>query len=377
MSNGPVGVGVIGCGNISEIYLANLQGRFPHTRVVAVSDIDRARASQRATQFSVPRVCSSAEELVAQDDVEIVVNLTPPVQHVSVTRTSLEAGKHVYVEKPLALDRADGAEMIGVASERRLMLACAPDTFLGASLQTAHKLVADGWIGRPLGAIAHLLRSGPESWHPDPEFLYKAGAGPLWDSGPYFITALGFLLGPLERVMCSGTITLPERTITSEPHYGETIKVEVPTLFSGILSFEDGAMATLVMSVDVYRSRLQDPRQHDHTIELYGTEGTLSVPSPCHYDGQIYYCPNGHSEWAEIPAPYAVEGDSRGIGVADMSLALTEARPPRLSAEMAFHTLDALVAMEESMHSGRAVGVASSFETPDPMPLTPDPRRGL
>jgi predicted dehydrogenase len=368
-----IGVGVVGCGNISDIYLSNLQDRFPQTEVVAVMDLDRSRAQQRAEEFNVRAVCPSVEEMVTSGEVSIVVNLTTPQQHVSVTRAALEGGKHVYVEKPLALSREAGRELVTLAKQKGLMLACAPDTFLGSGLQTAQKLVIDGWIGRPLGGIAHLLRSGPESWHPDPAFLYQLGGGPLWDSGPYFITALAYLLGPVERVMCSAKVTFAVRTVTSQVRFGEVITVEVPTLFGALLDFASGAMISLVMSVDVYSSRLQDPRQHDHAIELYGTEGTLSVPSPCYFDGQLYYRQNGRPSWAELPGLCAVQGNSRGVGVADMASALLNDRPPRLTPEMAYHTLDVLVSLDESWQTGRAVDVTSTYNPSEPMIVTGDP----
>ncbi len=368
-----VRVGVVGCGNISGIYLSNLQRGFEQTEVVAVADLDLTRATERAKEFDIAMVCGSSEELLELENVDIVVNLTVPRYHAAVSRAALEAGRHVYEEKPLALSRQEGVELVELAKARGLLLACAPDTFLGSAIQTCRKLIADGWIGVPFGATAHLLSSGPESWHPDPAFLYQTGAGPLFDSAPYFVSALVYLLGPIESVMCSAKVTYPERTITSQPHFGEKIKVEVPTFLGGLLSFASGALTSLVMSVDVGSSRLQDPRQHGHAIEVYGSEGTLSIPSPCYFDGQVYYRRNGTGEWSELPGLYSYTGNSRGVGIADMASALLNGRPPRLTADMAYHTLDVLLGLDDSWRSGRAIPIDSTFALSEPLSLNTRP----
>jgi predicted dehydrogenase len=365
-----VKVGVVGCGNISEIYLSNLQRRFSQTEVVAVADLDLARATERAREFDIPTVCASSEDLLEVEDVDIVLNLTIPRHHADVSRAALKAGRHVYEEKPLALSRQEGAELVELARARGLLLACAPDTFLGSAVQTCRKLIADGWIGVPFAATAHLLSSGPESWHPDPAFLYQTGAGPLFDSAPYFVTALAYLLGPIESVVCSAKTTYPERTITSQPHFGEKIKVEVPTFVVGGLTFESGALTSLVMSVDVGSSRMQDPRQHGHAIEVYGSEGTLSVPSPCYFDGQIYYRKDTMTEWTELPGLYRYTGNARGLGVADLASALLDDRPPRVTADLAYHVLDVLLGMDESWRNGQAVLVTSGFTVSEPLGLS-------
>ena len=362
-----VGVGVIGCGVISQIYLRNLTKTFRNVEVVAVADAVQGRAKQRAEEFAVPIVCRNNEELFAREDVEIIVNLTVPTEHVGVSMAALEAGKHVFTEKPLAMTRESGRELVALAEDRGLLLACAPDTVLGASMQMCRKLISDGWIGKPFAAIGHGLRSGPESWHPEPAFLYQKGAGPLFDTGPYFVTAMAYLLGPVESVSCSAVAPWAERVITSARHFGEKIAVEVPTTVAMHLGFVSGAMASIVISNDIGSSRQHDARQHNQGIEVYGSEGTLAVPSPSFFDGQIYYKREGMEGWCEVPSLFCYGGDARGLGVAEVAGAVRLGRRPRINAEMAYHTLDVLVGLDVSLQgSGREV-VRSSFDVPAPL----------
>jgi predicted dehydrogenase len=362
-------IGVIGCGDISERYLANMQ-LFESTEVVAVADLVEEKARRRAEQFRIPVVCRTNEELIARKDVDIVVNLTIPVAHAEVSKAALRAGKHVYTEKPLAAELEAGSELVELARELNLRLSCAPDTFLGASLQTSRKLIDDGWIGRPFGATCHLIKAGPESWHPDPAFLYHEGAGPLFDSGPYFVSGLVYLLGPVKSVTCAGEMTYAERVITSQPHHGEIIHVEVPTFVAGLLTFASGAVATMLLTTDVPYSRYPDPRQNGHGIEVYGTQGTLSVPSPCYFDGAIFYRRTGMIDWAELPRLYTYTEDSRGIGVADMASAVLFGRPPRASAEMSYHIHEVLHRLDESQRGGGLKMVESTFERTEPLEST-------
>ncbi|MGD0409280.1 MAG: Gfo/Idh/MocA family oxidoreductase [Candidatus Limnocylindrales bacterium] len=368
-----VRIGVIGCGYISEKYIEHLTKLFRNTEVVAVSDLVESNARRRAEQFGISRVCKSNEELVGLPDVDLVVNLTTPEAHVAVTKLALEGGKHVYTEKPLALNFADGQALVELAAGKGLLVGSAPDTILGSGMQTARKLVDDGWIGKPIGAIMTHLRRGPESWHPDPDFLYKRGAGPIFDSGPYFILALAYLLGPAASAQCASKITFPERTITSQPRYGQKIQVEVPTYVSGTLTFRDGSIATLVLSDDVPGTRLQDPRQHNHAFELYGTEGTLSLPSPCYFDGQIYFRKLDMTDWIELPNLFGYSETIRGLGVAEMASALQHGRAPRLDASMALHALEMMCALEIASESGKACHIGSTFTRTSPMDLATTP----
>jgi predicted dehydrogenase len=273
----------------------------------------------------------------------------------------------VYTEKPLATDLDEAKALLDLAAERGLHMTSAPDTYLGAGIQTAHKLLTDGWIGRPFGATAHLTRIPPETWHPDPAFLYHTGAGPLYDSGPYFVAALAYLLGPVVHVMSAAGKTWDTRLITSEPHYGETITVEVPTFVTALLTFASGAIATVLLTTDVPYSRLQDPRQHGHSIELYGTNGTLSVPSPCYFDGLLYYRTAVLEDWAELPTLFTFRDDCRGVGVADLAAAVLTGRPPRVSAALAYHVTEVLQRIEEAGQTRTTRAVESTFERTAPL----------
>jgi predicted dehydrogenase len=362
-----VKVGVIGCGFISKIYLSNMTGVFRDTEVVAVTDIVLPNARGRAEEFGIPRVCATVEELLRLDDIEIVVNLTIPKVHAAINRQILEAGKHCWTEKPLATNPTEAKELVELAGQKGLYLGSAPDTFLGAAVQTARRLIDQGWIGKPIGAIGHHLRPGPESWHPDPDFLYQKGGGPLLDSAPYYITNLVYLMGPVERVACGAVITFPERTITSQPRYGQKIKVEVPTLVSAILNFRGGAMATLVFSVDVEASRWQDSRQNKQSIEIYGSEGVISIPSPGQFGGQVYCKRNGIADWIEVPALFGYATDSRGVGPADMASAIIHGRQPRASVELALHVHEVLFGLEAAADSGTSLAIDSTFVMTPPM----------
>lgn len=273
-----VKVGIIGCGNISDIYLKNCTQVFDNLEVVSCADLIRERAEQKAEEYNI-KACS-VEELLSDPEIEIVINLTIPKAHAEVCLAALEAGKHVYVEKPLAITREDGKEILETAKEKGLLVGGAPDTFLGAGLQTCRKLIEDGWIGQPIGATAFMVNHGHESWHPDPEFYYKVGGGPMFDMGPYYLTALISLMGPIKRVTGSARITFPERLITSEPKYGTKISVDVPTHVAGIMDFESGAIGTILTSFDVWGSQL--PR-----IEVYGTTGSMIVPDPNTFGGPV------------------------------------------------------------------------------------------
>jgi predicted dehydrogenase len=249
-----VKVGIIGCGNISGIYLKNCTQTFEILEVAACADLIHERAQAQAREYGVPKACS-VEELLQDPKIEIVLNLTTPKAHYEVSKAALEAGKHVYVEKPLAVAREDGQAILELAKSKNLLVGCAPDTFLGAGLQTCRKLIDDGWIGEPVAATAFMTCHGHESWHPDPEFYYEIGGGPMLDMGPYYLTALISLLGPVDRVTGSSRITFPERTITSQPKYGKQIKVETPTHIAGVIDFASGAVGTIITSFDVWSAQ--------------------------------------------------------------------------------------------------------------------------
>ncbi|WP_379131728.1 Gfo/Idh/MocA family protein [Paenibacillus sp. sgz500958] len=356
-----VKVGIVGCGNISGIYMENLSGMFSGTEVVACADLNEERAREAADKYGIPHVLTTSE-LLASDEIEIVVNLTTPKTHYEVCRQALEAGKHVYVEKPLSLSLEDGATLVALAREKGLFIGCAPDTFLGAGLQTCRKLIDDGFIGKPVAATAFMVCHGHESWHPDPEFYYQAGGGPMFDMGPYYLTALVSLLGPAKTVCGMTQVTFPQRTITSEKKFGNVIDVEVPTHVAGTVQFESGAIASVITSFDVWSSQL--PR-----IEIYGSQGTLIVPDPNTFGGKVLLRPAAGEEFMEIPLVYNYAENSRGIGVADMAECIRTGDKPRANGELANHVLEIMHAFHTSSDTGRYVELATLCEQPRPLPM--------
>ncbi len=353
-------IGIVGCGNISGIYLE--AGRvFDILEIVACADLLPERASAKAAEYHIPKACN-VQELLADPEIEIVVNLTIPKAHAEVALAALQADKSVHNEKPLAVSREDGMQLLKLARERGLRVGCAPDTFLGGGLQTCRKLIDDGWIGEPVAATAFMLCHGHESWHPDPDFYYQPGGGPMFDMGPYYLTALVHLMGPVRRVTGSAQTTFPERLITSQPKYGTKIKVNVPTHVAGIVDFANGAVGTIVTSFDVWAAQV--PR-----IEIYGTEGSLSVPDPNIFGGPVFVRRAGASDWSEVPLTHGYTKNSRGIGVADMAYALRSGRPQRANGDMAYHVLDIMHAFHDASREGRHVELSSTCTRPAPLPL--------
>jgi predicted dehydrogenase len=355
-----VNVGVIGCGTISSRYLETLK----HLKILetlACADLFLERAQARAAEFDVPRACS-VEALLADPEIELILNLTIPAAHAEVALAALEAGKHVYNEKPLAISRADARQILDTAGERGLLVGNAPDTFLGGGLQTCRKLIDDGWIGEPVAAVASMMGRGPERWHPDPAFFYQRGAGPMLDMGPYYLTALVSLLGPVRRVTGSARITFPERTITSAPHYGEMIPVQTPTHIAGVFDFASGVVGTIITSFDVWESSLP-------SIEIYGTRGSLSVPDPNIFGGPVRVRRAGAQEWGETPLTHGYSENSRGIGVAEMAYALRLGRSHRANGALGYHVLDLMLAFEEASEQGSHIEISSMCERPAPLPL--------
>lgn len=355
----PINIGIVGCGNISGIYLEAGQ-KFAILNIVACADIDLARAQAQAAKYGVPRACS-VEELLADPTIEIVVNLTVPAAHAEVALAALAAGKSVYNEKPLAIERADAQRMLELAAAQSLRVGCAPDTFLGGGLQTCRALIDAGVIGTPVAASAFMMSHGPEGWHPNPDFFYQRGAGPMFDMGPYYLTALVSLLGPVRRVTGSAQISFAQRTITSQPLHGASITVATPTHVAGVLDFAGGAVATLVTSFDVWAAEL--PR-----IEIYGSLGTLSLPDPNTFGGPVRVRLAGEQEWREIPIAHGYTANSRGLGVADMAHAMREGRPHRASGQLAYHVLDLMHAFHDASREGRHIELASGCERPAALP---------
>jgi len=358
VSHAPVRVGLVGCGTISKIYLENAK-KLENLDVVACADVIPERAQERATEFGVPKALP-VESLLTDPDVELVLNLTIPRAHAEVGLAALAAGKHVYSEKPLAITRADGQRLLAAAREQGVLIGCAPDTFLGGGIQTCLKLIEDGAIGEPVAALAFFMSHGPENWHPDPDFYYQPGAGPMLDMGPYYLTTLIALVGPIRRVTGSARITFPERTITSKPKHGTKIIVNAPTHVAGVLDFQNGAVGTIVTSFDVWPGEL--PR-----IEIYATKATLTVPDPNTFGGPVRLRRAGEREWTDVPLTHGNTGNSRGIGLADMARAVRTGGEFRANGEMAYHVLDAMQGFFDSSNAGHHVELQSTCSRPEPL----------
>ena len=356
-----VKVGVVGCGNISQIYLDDMTKIFRILQVVSVADIDMAKAQAKAAVYPGVRACTVGE-MLKDKEIEIVVNITIPKAHTEVAMAAVGAGKSVYNEKPMTITREEGKKLLELAKKKKVLVGGAPDTFMGGGLQTCRKLIDDGWIGKPIGATAFMMSHGPDHWHPDPEFLYKVGAGPMMDMGPYYLTALVNLIGPVKRVTSSAHITFPERMITSQPKYGTMMKVEVPTYVAGVMDFENGAVGTIIMTFDVWAANL--PR-----IEIYGTEGSLSVPDPNNFKGPVRFKKPGMEDWKEVPLSHGYFEQSRGIGVADMAYALQSGREHRANGNLCYHVLDVMHAFHDASREGKHVMVQSTVKRPKPLPL--------
>jgi hypothetical protein len=352
-----VGVGIIGCGNISEAYL-KAAPTFPIVDIRGVADLRSEAAQARADAFGLKAM--TVQDLLADPSIEIVVNLTPPLAHVEVGLRAIDAGKHVYSEKPLGVRPREAKSLLERAVARGVRVGCAPDTFLGGAHQTCRKLVDEGAIGRPVAGTAFFLCPGHESWHPNPAFYYGQGGGPMLDMGPYYITELVNLLGPVERVAGFTARSRDQRTITSQPLVGRTIEVEVATHVAGTLRFVSDAVVTMAMSFDV--------PQHRHApIELYGTEATLLVPDPNRFGGAIEIGRN--KTWSERPIEHAyADGNYRSIGVADLAHAIRAGRAHRASGELAYHVLEVMEAFQVSSERGMHIGIESRPQRPAMLP---------
>jgi predicted dehydrogenase len=353
--SGPVKVGVIGCGVISDIYFTVARS-LAGIEIVACADIQAQAAAAKGAQHGIERVYSVAE-LLADPEIEIALNLTTPEAHYPVALAALNAGKSVYNEKPLALTRQEGQALLALAETEGLLLGCAPDTFMGGGQQTVRQVIDDGVIGTPVAATAFVLGPGHERWHPNPEFFYKAGGGPMFDMGPYYLTALVNLLGPVRRV--TGMVGTPrqQRTITSKPRYGQVIDVEVPTHVAGTMEFAGGAIGTIVTSFDVEGSDLPH-------IEIYGTKGTLKVPDPNTFGGPVQVLLDRKAGWQDVPLTHGYTENSRGIGLADMADGLRSGRPHRANGRLAYHVLDLMHAFHDAAESGRHVTIKSTCDRP-------------
>jgi predicted dehydrogenase len=361
----PIRVGIIGAGYISAAYLKAAQN-FPELAMVSCADALPANAEKRGEEFGLK--VQSVDELLQDETVDLILNLTTPQNHLQVSSQGLEAGKHVYSEKPLALNR-EGAEALSQTARRhKVRLGCAPDTFLGGGQQTARKLIDEGAIGKPLGGTAFVLTPGPESWHPSPEFYYQAGGGPVFDMGPYYITALINLLGPVTRVTSIARRSFAHRVFGAGPRKGQKFAVEILTHFNALVEFAQGAIISFHASFDV--------QGHSHLpIEIYGTDGSLQIPDPNFFGGPVRLLEKG-GRWVDMPLTHGFgDGNYRILGVADMASAIRANRPHRASDEIALHTVEVMEAIVSGGESGVPVPVLSHCERP--RALQPLPRFGL
>ncbi len=373
----PFGVGIIGCGNISSSYL-RLAPLFPALDVRAVADLNMAAARARAEEFSVRS--ESIEDLLTSGDIDIIVNLTVPAAHFDVTKRILEAGKHAYSEKPFVLDVAEGEILRKLASERGLRVASAPDTFLGGSHQLARAALDEGLVGEVVGGTCHVMSHGMEAWHPNPDFFFQPGGGPILDLGPYYITNLVQLIGPVKAVTAMAAASFETRTIGNGPRNGETVPVQTPTNIHAVLEFQKGALITLGASWDVWAHR------HEN-MELYGSKGSLYVPDPNFFAGDVLFADKG-AEPVEVQQrdhPFSIPNSQDGqgtdqanyrcAGLAEMAVAISEGRQHRCSLELATHVVEVMTAILESAERRCWIDLGTTCTRPEP--LTPDEAKAL
>ena len=367
----PAVIGLIGCGVISEAYLEGA-ARSNLIRVKSVADLKAEAAARCASAFGVQAV--PVEALLADEEIEIVINLTVPQAHAPVSLSIIEAGKHVYSEKPLATRLADGQALVLAAAAKRLRVGCAPDTFLGAAHQACRQAIDAGRIGTPVAGAAAVLSHGMEHWHPNPTFFFKRGGGPMLDMGPYYVTQLINLLGPVARVTAEATMGSAQRTVTSEPLRGQVIEVEVPTTANAVLRFASGANVALNQSWDVWKHRRLP-------IEIYGSEGSMLVPDPNFFGGEPLVSERD-GEWQTLDIsrhPFGIANrrlrsgaevaDYRIMGLLDMAAAIRQDRPHRAGGELALHVLEVLEAIERAAVEGRHVMIESGCARPEALPL--------
>lgn len=351
-----VRIGLIGCGNISAAYL-RAATTFEFLQFVGCADRHPAAAEKTAALFGVPAM--TVDALLARDDIEAILNLTVPAAHSEVNLAALAAGKHVYCEKPFGLDVAEGEQVLAAAAAAGLRVGCAPDTFLGGGQQTVRSLVDEGAVGKPVSATAFMMECGPESWHPNPAFFYQRGGGPLFDMGPYYLTALVQTLGPVKRVAAIAGRGRDKRLIVSQPCAGQSIDVQVDTHCAGTLEFHTGVVATVVTSFDVRR-------HSNRCIEIHGVDASLSVPDPNTFGGEVHISDGG--DWQQQPLSHGYTDDMRSIGLADMCVGIRTGRPHRCNGHLAQHVLEIMAAFGESSRAGCHVVLKSKPERPLPLP---------
>ena len=348
--NGRARVGLVGCGIIAKAYAEGAVA-FDSFTVDACADSDPERAEALATGYGLEVM--SVDELISSPDIDVVLNLTPPSAHAAVVGGAIDAGKHVYTEKPLTTSVGDAQELLASAGLRGLRVGCAPDTFLSSAYEAARELIRRGDIGEPLGATATMLVGGPDNWHPNADFFYRAGGGPMLDLGPYYLTAIASLLGPFAAATGFASTPTPERTFGTGPRAGERFTVDVPTHVVAALRLESGALATLTTS---FESR----GRYESRMTVHGTEGALSVPDANQFGGELQLF-NGAGEWEEVAYTSRGPQETRGYGLHEMLEAVREERPHRASGELALHVLETATAVLRSAEEGRTIDVSTRF----------------
>jgi predicted dehydrogenase len=365
----PLNIGIIGCGAISAIYAKNLSRRWDCLTLSACANRTGERAEKLARTHGLR--WRSIEQLLADPSIDIICNLTAPSAHTALNRAALAAGKHVYCEKPLALNRTDARELLQDARRRGLHVGCAPDTFLGAGIQTCKQLIESGAIGRVCSALAFMMCPGHERWHPSPGFYYQPGGGPMLDMGPYYVSALVQCIGPARQVRGAVSSAFDERIVGAGPSQGARIPVRTATHATGAITFDNGALATVVMSFDVWKS--ETPR-----IEIHGTRGSLRVPDPNTFGGPVMLYRPDQRDWRSVPLIEEAPADNaRGIGIADMARATHQRRQARTSGAFAAHVLDIMLAFEESSAQGRTIDMDDQWRRAAAAAITPAPDNAL
>ena len=354
----PLGVGIVGVGNISGQYLSNLP-KLPNLKLIGIADLDHARAEKVAAEQGVKAF--PGDSIFTDPDVDVILNLTLPQSHAEVNLKALNNGKHVYLEKPFALSMDEAHLVTKLAEDKGLRIGCAPDTFLGTGIQTSKYLLENGAIGTPFAASAFWSAPGHERWHPNPQFYYLNGAGPLFDMGPYYLTALVFLLGPITSVIGNTTRSNRARKVHTGDLAGTPISVEVDTHISAILTHESGAQSTIMVSFEAWGSQLP-------TIEVYGTEGTLTAPDPNQFSEKTFIYTEKESEWKSVEPLAGYIDAGRGFGLAEMARAIEENREHRASGSLGEHVLEVMESILTSGHSDRRIAISTTVA---PIPLVP------
>ena len=358
-----INVGMVGAGNISGIYLENFAKVFREVKLVAVCDLIKERAEIAQKKNNIPKIYDTMHQMFADPDIDLILNITRPYQHYEVSKAALLAGKNVYCEKPLGADLEEGRELLALAKEKNLFLGGAPDTFMGAGIQTARKLLDAGTFGKVIGCRAAMCCHGMESWHTDPDFYYQRGGGPLFDMGPYYITAFTELFGSASEVTAKASRGYDTRLITAAPHTGEIIQVNVDTHIESLITFESGLFVSLLTSFDIYNSRQAN-------IEIYNEYCTLYVPDPNCFSGDLVFYDGRTSSENHYPITFGYAKNSRALGLADAAKSIETGRDARASVNRTYHVLEIMCGILESAEKNIPVKIESHFDRTDPMDCT-------